>query len=137
MAGKMRTTYFPAKIRSHLQLKKFLLVEEEVVVAALRLEVVPNNVVEVSRMEVKGAHHVAAVHLPTEGVGTLREQAVVEDERRPHRTVTYGCISYSIFETRSYYLLVFSSSPRSAARKTLKHSRTLITAQLQKRVRST
>jgi hypothetical protein len=135
-AGKMQTISCLARIRSkhHLPMKPQ---QAEVVVDAGHRppEEAKINEEEVNRVEVEGVHLVVGVLQLTEDVVILPEQAVVEVAPPQPKTGTYGYILFNIFEPRTFFRLASSFSPRSGARRTLKHCLTSIIALQQKRAR--
>jgi hypothetical protein len=135
MAGKTRTISCLAKTRSrHLLQTMHKPAGAVVVVEAHPPEEARTNADEVNKVAVEGDLAVEARPL-LEAEVISQGRAVVAVVRLPPRIETSGSTSYSISEARISCLLAYSSSPRSAARKTLKRCLTSTIAMLRRRVR--
>jgi hypothetical protein len=127
----------PGKTRS----KKLLRMQPKLVEAVVVAEDRPPGE---GRINVEEVNKVAGVvdleaedHRLRGVVATSPEPVVVEVEQQPRKIGTSGSTSYSIFETKTCCRLVYSSFPRSAARRMPRRFQTSTIATLLRRARYT
>jgi hypothetical protein len=138
MGGKKLMMSCPERTRpKHLLLRMRQQEEGAAVEEDHRYEEVRINGAEGTSPGVVVVHSAVEVRQLIEVAVILPEQAAEVAEQQLLRIETFGCISFSISRAKTCCQLVFSSSPRSVARRMLRRSQTSITALQQKRVQFT